>query len=136
MSKTFSHAIRRGMRRNKRHAPTCNQPDEFLQDKLVTPKVAQSAYPPPVEPQDESTGFLDDVSNIGTGTPAQDERTFTANSFEAPPVSNSWDKSFSGCNLDEVLVLEILAGTGRLTRSVRDAGMASIACTVSARCLL
>ena len=36
-------------------------------------------------------------------------------------------RSFSGFSLDEILVLEIFAGTARLTRAVRDAGMAAMA---------
>ena len=36
-------------------------------------------------------------------------------------------KSLTGCSLDEVIVLEIFAGTGRLTRAIRDLGMSAMA---------
>jgi hypothetical protein len=37
------------------------------------------------------------------------------------------NKRFDGFRLDEVMVLEIFAGTARLTRAVRDAGMSAMA---------
>eukprot|EP00435_Cladocopium_sp_Y103_P069221 s1948_g32.t3 len=48
-------------------------------------------------------------------------------SFEANPPPKVGGKTFAGVNLHEVMVLEIFAGTARLTRAIRDAGMSAMA---------
>ena len=57
----------------------------------------------------------------------QDEPQQVGETTPVPIVKNDETKNFGGCSLDEVMVLEIFAGTGRLTRAVRDIGMASMA---------
>lgn len=49
------------------------------------------------------------------------------NNEEPPKHVPQGDKRFDGFRLDEVMVLEIFAGTARLTRAVRDAGMSAMA---------
>ena len=44
-----------------------------------------------------------------------------------PSAFPEGNKRFDGIRLDEVMVLEIFAGTARLTRAVRDAGMSAMA---------
>jgi len=69
------------------------------------------------EPKDKTPC---DVENIDDGEEAQQEQC-KAN-VEGPGF-----KSFAGSSLDETMVLEIFAGTARLTRAVRDLGMAAMA---------
>ena len=42
-------------------------------------------------------------------------------------VENDGNRSFAGKSLDEITVLEIFAGTARLTRAIRDLGMSAMA---------
>ena len=47
-------------------------------------------------------------------------------STEGPQVDRCRDK-FRALNLNDVLVIEIFAGSARLTAAIRDAGMAGVA---------
>ena len=68
------------------------------------------------------------VEDIKGATEAQEELSFSPSfrttGFDAQGVSG---KSFSGVSLDEVIVLEVFAGTARLTRAIRDAGLSAMA---------
>ena len=72
-----------------------------------------------------------DVQNNDNGDKVQQGPVITSgatsNDVRPPPCIPPGDKRFDGFRLDEVMVLEIFAGTARLTRAVRDAGMSAMA---------
>ena len=61
-----------------------------------------------------------DVAGMDNGEQAQQEH-YKAN------IEGCGIRSFTGNSLDEIMVLEIFAGTARLTRAVKDLGMAAMA---------
>ena len=61
-----------------------------------------------------------DVAGMDNGEKAQQEH-YKAN------IEGCGIRSFTGNSLDEIMVLEIFAGTARLTRAVKDLGMAAMA---------
>ena len=72
-----------------------------------------------------------DVQNNDNGDKVQQGPVITSGAtskdVRPPPCIPPGDKRFDGFRLDEVMVLEIFAGTARLTRAVRDAGMSAMA---------
>ena len=68
-----------------------------------------------VQPEQAAT-----VSSMVGGAPLQSVSSSTQSHPEL-------DKRFTGVTLDETIVLEIFAGTARLTRAVKDLGMSTLA---------
>ena len=60
------------------------------------------------------------VSSMVGGAPLQSVSSSTQSNPEL-------DKRFTGATLDEIMVLEIFAGTARLTRAIKDLGMSAMA---------
>ena len=60
------------------------------------------------------------VSSVVDGAPLRSAPSSTQSSPEL-------DQRFTGMSLDEIMVLEIFAGTARLTRAVKDLGMSAMA---------
>ena len=91
---------------------------------------AKGVSPPPV--QDGPPVSLDagqqNVLDNQIGEEVQEEPAAVSN---RPPCSDVQDAETKNCCgrscLDEVMVLEIFAGTARLTRAIRDIGMAAMA---------
>ena len=83
---------------------------------------------PQTSVQNLTTLARPNVEDIRGATEAQEELPFSPSfrttGLDAQGVSA---KSFSGVSLDEVIVLEVFAGTARLTRAIRDAGLSAMA---------
>ena len=61
------------------------------------------------------------------GGKVQEEPAAVSDRAPHSDVQDAETKTFCGRSLDEVMVLEIFAGTARLTRAIRDIGMAAMA---------
>ena len=86
----------------------------------------------PISVQDGPLVSFDDAGqqNVLDNHPdAKVQEEPAAFSDKEPPsdVQDAETKTFCGSGLDEVMVLEIFAGTARLTRAIRDIGMAAMA---------
>ena len=70
-----------------------------------------------------SSSDVEDTLDLKT----QDESPIGGKTSTSDNAEGVSAKSLTGCSLDEVIVLEIFAGTGRLTRAIRDLGMSAMA---------
>ena len=70
----------------------------------------------------EKAVATDSVSSAGQGS--SDDAGF---SFPQPPSVEKNSKRFSGMDLQDLLVIELCAGTARLTKTIRTHGMRGLA---------
>ena len=81
----------------------------------------------PQEPSVSTSPVSSDVENMLVTAKIQDESTPGGTSSSEQNAKGAAANTLSGCSLDEVILLEIFPGTGRLTRAIRDLDMSAMA---------